>query len=58
LCLQVGNAVPPPLAKSIGLEIRKSLELSALRRKAEAGTPKKNSPQKGDKDEKKEVKKV
>ena len=35
----MGNAVPPPLARSIGLEIRKSLVWHALQTKAENGSP-------------------
>ena len=35
----MGNAVPPPLARSIGLEIRKSLVWQALQKKAEDGLP-------------------
>jgi len=29
--LQVGNAVPPPMGRAIGLEVKKSLEWKALK---------------------------
>lgn len=38
LCLQVGNAVPPPMAKHIGLEIKKCLTWKAIQEKTSKGT--------------------
>lgn len=46
-CLQIGNAVPPPMAKFIGLEIQKCLEQKTQREKAQlelAKTPLKTEP--------------